>query len=317
MKRLGLYLLVPCLLLAAAAAAANAPAASSALPAANATFTVGSLRVQRYGHGGRALILVPGLASGPWAWRGTIEHFMHDHAIYAVTLAGFDGVPAPKQQTGLMDLADASLLELIRTRHIDRPVLIGHSLGGSLAIRFAAEHPALLSGVVAVDGLPVFPLMSASQREAAAQQMRAKIGHVTEAAFKMQQLQYMRMIGVVGDEQASRYAALGALSDPGATLEYAAEDMEMDLRPQLPHITVPLLEISPYYKPDYQRYAQLNKRPLTTAEQKADYYRQSLKGAPDASVVTIEGSRHFVMLDQPAKFLAVLADFLRKTAGGR
>ena len=102
-----------------------AAATVRAAPVANRVFTVGTLRVQQYGDHGWALILIPGLASGTWAWQGTIAHFAKDHAIYAVTLAGFDGVPAPKAQTGLLGLAAASLLELIRTHHLEKPVLIG------------------------------------------------------------------------------------------------------------------------------------------------------------------------------------------------
>ena len=292
-------------------AAAKVPApATRSLPAAKATFTVGTLRVRRYGGGGRAMILVPGLSSGPWAWRDTVEHFAGDHVIYAVTLAGFDGVPAPKQKTGLLDLADASLLELIRTHRIERPVLVGHSLGGTLAIRFAEEHPDLLSGVVAVDGLPVFPLMSVSQREAAAQQMRQRIGRISRAEFKAQQLRFMQTVGLVNRDQARHYAALSAKSDPDAMYEYAAEDMELDLRPGLKKIGVPLLEIVPYYKPDLERYSKLNNRPLTTSAQKADYYRKLLDGAPHAKVVTITGARHFVMLDQAQAFNSILGRFL-------
>lgn len=302
-----LCLLLPGLSLAALPAPV---AASTDLSAASRTFTVGTLRVQRYGMHGRAMILIPGLSSGPWEWRGTIVHFEKDHVIYALTLAGFDGTPAPKAKTGFMTLADTSLLDLIQMHHIDKPVLIGHSLGGTLAIRFATEHSDLLSGVVAVDGLPVFPLMSASQREATAQRMRQLIGHVSKAQFTAQQLRYMQTIGLVNPDQAKHYAALSARSDPGATYEYMAEDFDLDLRPQLKNITVPLLEISPYYKPDFERYAKLNKRPLTTAEQKADYYQQLLDGAPHARVVSIDGARHFVMLDQPQKFFATLSGFL-------
>ncbi|MGA7966264.1 MAG: alpha/beta hydrolase [Gammaproteobacteria bacterium] len=311
MRHLKLLLSLFCLLPGLGLAAASSPsAASSDLPAASATFTVGTLRVQQYGNRGRALILIPGLSSGPWAWQGTIVHFKKDHVIYALTLAGFDGTPAPKAKTGFMTLADKSLIELIRSHHIDKPVLVGHSLGATLAIRFATEHSDLISGVVAVDGLPVFPLMSASQREATAQQMRQLIGHMSQAEFKAQQLRFMQTIGLVDQDRARHYAALSADSDPDVMYEYAAEDMELDLRPQLKSITVPLLEISPYYKPDYVRYAKLNNRPLTTAKQKADYYRQLLDGVPHVRVISIEGARHFVMLDQPQKFFAILSSFL-------
>ncbi|MGH2509491.1 MAG: alpha/beta fold hydrolase, partial [Ktedonobacteraceae bacterium] len=101
MRSLKVMLCSLCLLLPGLSLAApSAPvAASTALSAASRTFTVGTLRVQQYGTHGRALILIPGLSSGPGAWQGTIAHFEKDHVIYALTLAGFDGTPAPKVKT--------------------------------------------------------------------------------------------------------------------------------------------------------------------------------------------------------------------------
>lgn len=281
------------------------------LPALRATFEVGTLHVERFGSHGRPMILIPGLASGAWVWAGTVRHFMRSHVLYAVTLAGFDGVPAPPRKTGLIDQADASLLRLVRAHHIERPVLVGHSLGGTLALRFAAEHPQLVSGVVSLDGLPVFPLMSAAQRRAAARQVRAQAGRLTHTEFARQQLRYMQSVGVIDPALAKRCAELSARSDPAAVSEYTAEDFELDLRPELKHITAPVLVISPYYKPDFENYARLNDRPVTTSAQKADYYRALLKNAPHARVITIGGARHFAMLDQPARFYAELADFIK------
>jgi len=85
----------------------------------------------------------------------TVARLKKDHVLYVVTLAGFEGV-APVQGR-LLELAGDSLLQLIRTQHLDRPVLIGHSLGGTLSIQFAESHSDSISGVVAVDGLPIFP----------------------------------------------------------------------------------------------------------------------------------------------------------------
>jgi hypothetical protein len=44
-------------------------------PAADETFNLDAMRVQRYGDHGRTPVLVPGLESGSWAWKGQIERF--------------------------------------------------------------------------------------------------------------------------------------------------------------------------------------------------------------------------------------------------
>lgn len=142
-----------------AAPTASADVAALEAPPAAETITVGLLRVQRYAGDGRPLLLVAGMESGPWAWRPQIERFRGSHEIYAVTLAGFDGVPPPADTGDLAAQASSSLRALIVERRIDKPVLIGHSLGGALVTLFAEQHPGLIAGVIAVDGLPVFPGM--------------------------------------------------------------------------------------------------------------------------------------------------------------
>lgn len=283
--------------------------AAPALPTPNATFTVGTLRVQRYGRRGHALVLIPGLEGGPWVWQTVIRRFRHNHVIYAVTLAGFDGVPPPKDHHDLLEQADASLLRLIRTRHINKPVLVGHSLGGTLSIDFAERHSGLIAGVIAVDGLPVFPGMqslSSAQRSAGAAKIASAVKDASPQRYQAQILDFMLREGTLSPRKAKRAARLSGLSNQGAVAVYLKDDMSSDFRPRLRNIHVPLLEISPYYAPDF------SSPPMQFSEaQKAALYKHLLAGAPDARVVSISPSRHFVMLDQPRKLNDVIASFLR------
>lgn len=302
------------LCLASSLLVAGAGGATTATTAASGQ--VGTLTFQRHGDHGRPVILIPGLECGPWVWRQTIADLEKNHVVYAVTLAGFDGVPppAPDAKAGtLLDRADASLLQLIEQQHIDKPVLVGHSIGGTLSLRFAGEHAKLISGVVAVDGLPIFPGMdqvSAAQRQAIAARMKAKLAAETPAQFKAQALPYMQHIGVIDPMLAERTAPLVARSDVQAAADYMGADLAADYRPGLKQAHVPILEISPYYAPDWAAAAAMGKRPVTTEAQKAVYYQSLLANAPDAKVVSIAPSRHFVMFDQPAKFRQVLDGFL-------
>jgi pimeloyl-ACP methyl ester carboxylesterase len=292
--------LLPMLLLATGALQAQ--------PTATAE-SIGTLQVQRHGDHGRAVILIPGLQGGPWVWQQTIEHLQKNHVVYAVTLAGFDGVPAPADGGNLFDRADASLKQLIEQQKIDKPVLVGHSLGGTLALRFAGEHPELISGVLAVDGLPIFPGMervSAEQRQAMAAQMQQQMGAVTAEQFQAQALGYMQKIGVIDPQLAARYAPMNARSDIKASAQYMAEDLAFDGRAALKNANVPIVEISPYNAPDFST------PPMVMSEaQKTAYYQSLLGDAPNAKVVSISPSRHFVMLDQPVKFKQALDSFIK------
>ena len=74
----------------------------------------------------------------------------------------------------------------------------------------------------------------------------------TPAQFAEYQRNYMKLASI--DEAiASSIAERSSLSDAGATAEFAAQLLLLDLRPQLPAIKVPVVEISPFHAPDLAR----------------------------------------------------------------
>lgn len=270
-------------------------------------FDVGTLHVERQGERGTPVILLPGLASGSWVWRDTIAALRDRHRVYAVTLAGFDGRPAPSGD-GFAQ-AGESLKALIAAEKLvqqDRPVLVGHSLGGTLALSFAASAPDALAGVVSIDGLAVFPgteRLTAAQRAEMGERVRQQLD-VPPAAFAAQQLAFMQRVGLADEAQAAGVAALTSRSDPKATAGYAASVMALDLRPRLPAIRVPVLLMAPYLQAD------MAPRGIDEAC-KLGYYRALMDGTPKLEVIAIPKARHFAMLDQPAAVQQVLDGFLK------
>lgn len=268
------------------------------------SFEAGSLLVERHGSKGRPLILIPGLASGPWVWQDVVRQFKDEFTIYVVTLPGFDGRPAP---TGApFDGARAALRELIASRKLVKPVLIGHSLGGTLAYAVAQDLGNGIGGVVALDGLPVFPgteNMPPQQRPQAAQSVRDRMGTNDPAAWAAQQRQYMRGQGVLDMGKADDITPLLLRSDRAAVGAYVADTLALDLRPELAKITAPVLVVAPFYQYDGAQDAM-------TASDKVEHYRSLVEGIPSVEVVSIAPSRHFLMIDQPLALAGVLRRFL-------
>lgn len=284
--------------------AAFAMAAAVVAPGAPAG-QVGILHVQRSGTHGRAVILLPGLECGPWVWRRTIADLSRDHVVYAITPAGFDGTPPPARLTGLLDQATAALRQLIKRDHLAKPVLVGHSMGGALALRFAAEHPELIAGAVSVDALPILPGMEQPD-PVQRQQLRAALERIGPATA----LEDLRQT-VIDPAAAARYAPLVARSDAAAVRAYLAEGLDADWRPLMQRAGVPILVIAAYYRPDFERDAAMAGQPVPSEASHVAYFRSLMAGAPQATVVPISPARHFVMLDQPEKFRQTLAAFLQ------
>ena len=268
-------------------------------------FTSGVLAVEQHGARGRPLILIPGLVSGAWAWQNVVRDLAGDYTIYIVTLPGFDGRPFGPGDG--FAAARAALRQLIAERKLERPVLIGHSLGGTLALAVAEDMPSAIGGVVAIDGLPVFPgteAMPAPERAAMVASTKASMAASDPATFARQQQAYMRTMGVRDMAQADQLAQLTSKSDPGAMGVYVAEVLGLDLRPGLATITAPILELVPYFDQD----------PLDarwTPDAKAAYARTLLAGAPHVQVLAVPDARHFIMFDQPQVLTRMLRAYLQ------
>jgi pimeloyl-ACP methyl ester carboxylesterase len=225
--------------------------------------------------------------------------------VYVVTVPGFDGRKAEPGTT--LESLQKDLGSLIEEQHLDRPVLIGHSMGGTLALSFATAHSDLIAGVIAVDGLPVFPGTEGitGDRSQMAQQARAQIENQTPEQFAAYQQTYMKRVGAIDEAAAAKIAESSGRSDPRAVADFATQLLLLDLRPKLPGIKVPVVEISPFYEVDFA--------PMGVNEEaKTNYYRVLLGGIEKLDVLSISPARHFVMFDQPEKFAATLDQALAK-----
>ncbi len=285
------------------AAPVGASVAAAITPAEH--FEIGATLVERHGERGTPLILIPGLSSGSWVWQDTVRQLKNDHVLYVLTFPGFDGRPAVTGK--LMELAEQSVIDLIAARKLVKPVLIGHSLGATLSISLAAHRSELLGGVIAIDGLPVFPFtdrMAPEQRPQMAENMKTRMKSSSQEQFAAQQLKYMQTMGVIDPAKAAELAVLSARSDPTATMQYMVEDVILDLRAGLPKISVPVLLISPYYASD------LAAMKISEADKTA-YYTALMAGTPKLQVVSISPARHFAMIDQPKMTADAIGNYLK------
>jgi pimeloyl-ACP methyl ester carboxylesterase len=195
---------------------------------------------------------------------------------------------------------------MLEEKKIEKPVVIGHSIGGTLAIALAEEHSEKLSGIIAVDGLPVFPTLAyatAEQRKAMADQMAGLFETMSQADFLAAEKNYMSSVGTNRPELVEPTAELEARSDPKMAAAWMREDLMNDLRPGLNKITCRFLEIMPYDPNGGSPYTQ---------EQTVAFYQSLIAGAKNVKVVAISPARHFAMLDQAAKFYKIVREFLQQ-----
>jgi pimeloyl-ACP methyl ester carboxylesterase len=99
----------------------------------------------------RPILLVHGWCCDHSFFAPQFEHFARDgHRVVAVDLRGHGQSDKPHQDY-TMQLFAGDLAFLCHELRLNKPVVVGHSMGGVVAFAFAALHPKLPSAIVTVD----------------------------------------------------------------------------------------------------------------------------------------------------------------------
>ena len=106
------------------------------------------------------MILIHGIASSYHSWDDLIPELIQDgYAAYALDLLGHGDSPKPASRAYQMEWMYLHFSSWMQSLHLTEPaILIGHSLGGYLALEYARRVPAWTRSLVLVD-----PLYSLSQ----------------------------------------------------------------------------------------------------------------------------------------------------------
>jgi N-formylmaleamate deformylase len=103
---------------------------------------------------GRDVILIPGLMSGRHVWDSAVQS-VPGYRYHLVQVSGFAGEAARGNASGrvLVPLAE-ELSRYIEANGLNRPAIVGHSMGGTLGLMLAARYPARVGRLMVVDMLP-------------------------------------------------------------------------------------------------------------------------------------------------------------------
>jgi pimeloyl-ACP methyl ester carboxylesterase len=292
-----------------------AAALTVVLTANLATVQPTAFRVEVAGHG-RPMILIPGLSSSGDTWKGTVAHYQDRFTTHTITLAGFAGVP-PTTGGPLLASVRNELADYIERNHLAQPVVIGHSLGGNVALDLAASRPDLVGPVVIVDSLPFYAsVMFRVDTVEAAKPMIEKMRTTFAGLTREQYDAYVRshqatkfMVTKASDLDTITDWGLG--SDPGTVYKAMIELYESDLRSSLPRIAAPTLVLGTWTG---IRDATQQAPVAVTRDMIVDNFMQQYASLPHMHFALSETARHFVMFDDPAWFFAQLDAFLADPA---
>ena len=259
-------------------------------PASAASVDGLKLHSSSAGKGSAALIFVHGWTCDDSSWSAQVPEFAKKYRVQTLDLPGHGKSAVPAQDQFSIGLF-ARAVEAVRAEAgVDRVVLVGHSMGAPVIREYARMYPQHVAGLVAVDG----PLDMRGFGEARAggpaftpppmtgpAGLKAREGMIkgmfTPQTAKPLQEHILKMM--LSAPEATAAGAMGAMFDP-----------KMD---RTAVIKAPAIAV----------YAGTNTIPdLATMRQVV----------PELEATQIAGTGHFVMMEKPAEFNAILTGFLQR-----
>jgi pimeloyl-ACP methyl ester carboxylesterase len=252
---------------------------------------------------GKPIIFIPGLASSGEVWKDTVAQFSNRYECHVVTLAGFAGV-APIS-VPLLPTVQKELVEYIDAKKLVRPIIVGHSLGGFLALRMGADTPAKVGQLVIVDSLPALgavqmPDITPDQLKSMATRMRDNMKSQDAATFAEGQRRSVASM-VAKPDDLDRVLGWGKKSD-GATVMNAMHDLiATDLRQDIARIKSPTLVLGTWIA--YKEY--------TTRAAVENTFKTQYQKLSGVTIEVADTARHFIMYDDPKWMFERMEKFLK------
>jgi pimeloyl-ACP methyl ester carboxylesterase len=254
-----------------------------------------AIKVDKSGKGS-AVIFLPGFTCPGTVWDETIKQLPGKHQVHVVSYAGFNGI-APIEMPWYQSVKD-QLIAYVREGRFKNVTLVGHSMGGTLALEVAAALPDQVTKVVAVDALPCLRELwmpgVAADKITYENPYNNKMLAMNADEFRNNATM---MAGSMTNNQAKTGTLVGWIVESDRkTYVYGYTDLlKVDARQDLTSVKAKSLVIAASF-PD---------KNTVLANMEKQY--ANLK---DKQIVIADNSRHFVMFDQPDWFYTQVNAFL-------
>lgn len=254
-----------------------------------------AIEVTRSGSGDPVLFL-PGFVTPGEVWEETIRHLDGETENHLVTYAGFGGLEAI--DTPWYPSLVESLVHYIEQEELSGLTVIGHSMGGTLAVDLAAVLPGRIDKLVLVDALPCMREVMMPGVPAASITYDNPYNNNT---LNMTDEAFAGMAGQMAAGMASAPEDIEAIKSwimqaDRKTYVYGFTDLlKLDLRDKLKDISAKTLVLG---------------APAFGTEVVAENLQKQYATLEHKEIAMAPAGRHFIMLDEPLWFYQKVNTFL-------
>ena len=255
---------------------------------------------------GPDVILIPGLASPRRVWDRTAEQLKGRYRLHLVQIRGFGDDAAANASGPVLEPFVDDLAGYIRDSGLEKPAVIGHSMGGLTAAMIAARYPGLLGRVLIEDSLPFIGLIFSPLATIDAVRPQADaLLKAALAAGPQSQNPDDPMLATMSATPDGRKQVMqwSAQADYRVTAQLFHDVLLTDIRPELGRIQTPVTVLYPH---------DTVVGPVAYVD---SLYAGAYAGLDGVTLKRIDGSRHFIKLDQPERFAEVVDAFLTDHGG--
>lgn len=264
-----------------------------------------NIQIQKLGGTGHPVLLIHGLNSSSDCWNSVVSHLGHSYSFHLVKIKGFDYLPAP--ETPSLAAIKNDIENYVITYSLNQPLVIGHSMGGMLALWIASSISTHLGPLVIIDSLPFMgaalnPFLNAFTNYHYAKWLEHKVLSIkSEEDWRNFQLKYLKMM--VSNEKSLKLTLHWAL---GADTRMSASGVHglfsIDLRHTIRNIDNPTLVLATWrgYESHGFSYSQIHQ-----------IFEQQYKLLPNKSIIFADEARHYLMLDDPEFLNNHLDNFIK------
>lgn len=236
------------------------------------------------GHGPKTIVFVHGWTCDESSWVNQVPYFEKNYRVITLDLPGHGKSGSPKNGPLTMDLF-AQSIEAVRVEaKAGKIALVGHSMGTPVIRQYARLYPDNVAALVPVDGVLH---LSGSPNAPNPERMKGPDG------LKNREAMIRGMFGPSATPAIQQHILKMMLAAPESTAYQAMAATFAPSNWNEDTFTVPALGI----------YAD------HSASDDPVYFKKIFLSG---STVEIPGTGHFVMLEKPAEFNKLLADFLAK-----
>lgn len=249
---------------------------------------------------GQPVILIPGFSCSGDVWKETVNHLKGKFQCHVLTLAGYAGT-TPIDSPGLKIVRD-ELIQYVQQRHLNKPIVIGHSLGSFMGLWINSTAPELFGKLVCVDGMPFYSALNDPNANADSLKNNPSLSEaaVIKSFDRQDDPGFVDMAAKalawqVADTARARQLATMQYRSNKRTLGLTLLELATtDLRKDIARITSPVLVLGSIY---------------FTREKSYELIGQQFKNLP-STTIHVADSKHFIMYDQPQWFYHELDAFL-------